>query len=126
MKTYCSTCESPAKVERGDYDFPESGLDYVTLHNIELITCGTCGNRDPTIRQPKTLMNNLLIAVASKPDRSEGQDVRFVRKHLGMTQAAFARLMHVDKTTVSKWETDADQMSIISDLLMRSIAVGLN
>src|SRR4026209_1378307 len=103
----CSNCGAEARITRGDYNFHESGLDYVILHNIELITCGTCGNQDPIIRKPARLMDQLLIGVASKPDRLEGQDIRFIRKQLKMTQDGFARLIHADKTTVSKWENGA-------------------
>jgi putative zinc finger/helix-turn-helix YgiT family protein len=122
----CSNCEAEATVTRGDHAFRESGLDYVTLNNIELITCPVCGNRDPIIRKPKRLMQQLLIAVASKPEPLEGQDVRFIRKQLRMTQEAFARLLHTDKTTVSKWENDADPVGPQSDLLIRSVAVTLS
>ena len=122
----CTNCGADATVVRGDYDFRESGLDYVVLNNIALITCSTCGNQDPIIRNPKKLMGKLVIAVASKPERLEGQDVRFIRKQLVMTQEAFAKLIHVDKTTVSKWENNADQVGLPNDLLIRSFAITLS
>jgi putative zinc finger/helix-turn-helix YgiT family protein len=121
----CSECGAAATVVRGDYNFRESGLDYVYLHNIELIACDSCGNQDPIIRESKKLMRNLLIAVASKPEPLEGQDVRFIRKQLGMTQDAFSRLVGTDKTTISKWENNADPIGDQSDLLIRSVAVTL-
>jgi putative zinc finger/helix-turn-helix YgiT family protein len=122
----CSNCGAAASVIRGDYDFHESGLDYVVLNNIEMVRCESCGNIDPIIRNPKRLMQQLLIGVASKPGRLEGQDIRFIRKQLKMTQEAFGRLFHVDKTTVSKWENEADQIGEQSDLLIRSVAITLS
>jgi YgiT-type zinc finger domain-containing protein len=122
----CSNCGEPASITRGDYDFVESGLDYVVLHNAQIIECTHCGNRDPVIHKPKMLMNNLLVAVAGKPERLEGQDVRFIRKQLRMTQETFARFVATDKTKISKWENDADPIGPQSDLLIRSVAVSLS
>jgi YgiT-type zinc finger domain-containing protein len=122
----CSNCGATTPVVRGDYDFHESGLDYVVLNNIEMVSCESCGNIDPIIRNPKRLMEQLLIGVASSPFRLEGQDVRFIRKQLKLTQEAFGRLLHADKTTVSKWENDADQIGEQSDLLIRSVAITLS
>ena len=122
----CSNCGAAAPMIRGDYDFRESGLDYVVLNNIEQVRCESCGNIDPFIRNPKRLLERLIVGVASKPGRLEGQDVRFIRKQLKMTQEAFGRLFHVDKTTVSKWENDADAIGEQSDLLIRSVAITLS
>jgi putative zinc finger/helix-turn-helix YgiT family protein len=124
-KYFCSNCGAPALVRRGDYNFVESGLDYVILNNIELIHCDMCGNEDPIIRRSKRLMQQLLIGVASKPEPLEGQDLRFIRKQLGLTQEKFGALIHTDKTTVSKWENDADPIGPQSDLLIRSVAISL-
>jgi YgiT-type zinc finger domain-containing protein len=126
MNTYsCSNCGADVEVKRGNYEFHESGLDYVVLHNVELITCLSCGNADPIIRSRKKLFRNLLVAVAGKPEPLGGQDLRFIRKQLGMTQEAFARLIRTDKTKISKWETEADPIGPQSDLLIRAIAVSL-
>jgi putative zinc finger/helix-turn-helix YgiT family protein len=122
----CSNCGALATVVRGDYEFGESGLDYVVLNNIELFRCGNCGNVDPIIRNSKRLMERLLVGVASKSGRLEGQDVRFIRKQLKMTQESLGRLIHTDKTTISKWENNADPIGEQSDLLIRSLAITLS
>jgi len=71
------------------------------------------------------MFRNLLVAVAGKPEELEGQDLKFIRKQLGMTQDAFARFIRTDKTKISKWETGADPIGPQSDLLIRAIAVSL-
>lgn len=122
----CGDCGSEPVLERGDYQFTASGLDYVFLHNIELIRCPACGNVDPVLRRVNDLMQTILVGVVSKPERLAGQDIRFIRKQLGMSQEQFARLLHTDKTTISKWENNADPVGHQSDLLIRAVAVVLS
>jgi putative zinc finger/helix-turn-helix YgiT family protein len=120
----CSNCGADAKVIRGRYNFDESGLK-VTLQGIEIIRCKNCGNEDPIIPRLNKLMRVIALAVIRKPYRLKGEDVRFLRKHLEMTGEEFSRLMHVDKTTLSKWENNQDPIGDQSDRLIRVIALSL-
>jgi len=121
----CSACGTPAKVIRGDYEFAESGLKHVILQGIELVQCDRCGNEDPIIRHVNALMRALAQAVVCKPYRLQGREVRFLRTYLGMTAGQFARLLHVDKTTLSKWENGHDPVGEQSDRLIRMYALVL-
>ena len=123
--TECSACGSPAKVVRGTYRFTESGLPSVVLQGVKLIRCGKCKNVDPIIPRVNHLMRALALAVVSKPYRLRGEDVRFLRKYLRMTNDEFARLIHVDKTNLSKWENNHDKIGPQSDRLIRVMAVWL-
>jgi len=120
MRTECSNCEKDAKVVRGSYAFKESGLPNVTLQGIELVRCKHCGSEDPIIPRMNDLMRSLMVAVICKPYQLRGEDIRFLRKYLRMTGAEFARLMDVDKTTLSKWENNDDKIGSQSDRLIRS------
>lgn len=125
MKTQCSACGADAEIARGSYSFRESGLRSVKLLNIDIIRCPRCGNEDPIIPRVNDLMRLLARAVIEKPYRLAGDDVRFLRKYLRMTQQEFAQLLHVDKTHVSKWENDEDQVGPQSDRLIRAVALAL-
>jgi hypothetical protein len=81
----CSACEGPADVVRGDYNYKESGLKNVTLSGIGLIRCRKCGNVDPVIPRLSALHRALALAIASQPFRLQGEDVRYLRKYLGIT-----------------------------------------
>lgn len=70
-------------------------------------------------------MKMLALAVATKPYRLRGEDVRFLRMYLSMNGDQFARLIHVDRTTLSKWETNDDLVGEQSDRLIRLIALSL-
>ena len=119
----CSNCGSEARIVRGDYQFKETGLRGVILHDIELMKCGRCGNVDPVLFRVDELMHLLTVAILRKPYRLEGEELRFLRKHIELTQEEFAKLLHVDKTTLSKWENNEDPIGIQSDLLARTMVI---
>ncbi|MGB6834193.1 MAG: helix-turn-helix transcriptional regulator [Candidatus Acidiferrum sp.] len=49
--------------------------------------------------------------------------LRFLRKHMDLRQEEFARLLRVNKTTLSKWENNEDPIGLQSDLLARAIVI---
>jgi len=124
-KAQCSACGGDAEIARGTWNFTQSGLKRVVLDGIEIIRCGNCGNEDPIIPRINDLMKVLAWAVIRKPYRLEGEEVRFLRKYLRMTQDEFSCLLHVDKTTLSKWENNEDPVGDQSDRLIRAIALAL-
>lgn len=63
------------------------------------------------------------IAILEKPCRLQGEELRFLRKHIDANQEEFARLLHVDKTTLSKWENNEDPIGLQSDLLARAVVI---
>lgn len=121
----CNACEGPADVVRGDYPYKESGLRNVTLSGIDLIRCRKCGNVDPVIPRMNELHRALALAVASQPFRLQGEDVRYLRKYLGMTQDQFAELLHIHKSNLSKWENNEDKIGEQSDRLIRVVVLTL-
>lgn len=124
-KEVCSRCGAEARIVRGNYEFKELGLKRVALMGIEIIQCEQCGNSDPIIPNINGLMRVLATAVIKKPYRLGGEEVRFLRKYLKMTGEEFSRLLHVDKTTLSKWENNDDKVGEQSDLLIRALTLAL-
>ncbi len=124
-KIECTNCGSTARIVRGNYNFSESGLKGVRLQGIERIVCGQCGNVDPIIPRLNELMRLLALAVIAKPYRLTGEEIRFLRKYLRMTGDEFGRLLHIDRTNLSKWENDEDKVGAQSDRLIRTIALSL-
>jgi YgiT-type zinc finger domain-containing protein len=122
-KAECSNCGAEARVVRGDYEFKESGLRDVVLLDIKLVKCGKCGNVDPILFQVDDVMNLIAVAILQKPYRLLGEELRFLRKHVDLPQEEFAKLLHVDKTTLSKWENNEDPIGIQSDLWARTVVM---
>ncbi|MGC2661669.1 MAG: type II TA system antitoxin MqsA family protein [Bryobacteraceae bacterium] len=121
MEQVCSVCGSPTHTTRGSYHYEESGLDNLTLKNVELLHCDNCGNEDPVIEAIETLHEGIAQAIAKRPGRLQGQEIRFLRKHLELTARQIAEILQVDHTTVSKWENDKDPIGSQSERLLRAI-----
>ena len=121
----CSDCGSKARVERGTYRFRESGLDNVVLKGIEIIKCPACGNEDPILPNLDGLLRIIAVAIVTNRLPLTGGEVRYLRKYLEMSGEQFARILHTDKSTLSKWETGAVNIGSKSDLLIRSVALNL-
>jgi DNA-binding transcriptional regulator YiaG len=125
MVSECSDCGREARVKRGIYRFRESGLDNVVLKGIEIVKCSACGNEDPMIPNLDGLLRVLAVALVTSRVPLTGEAVRYLRKYLGMSGEQFARILHTDKSTLSKWETGAVNIGSKSDLLIRSVALNL-
>ncbi len=122
----CSNCSQPVETVHGNYTFRESGLDNIVLCGIELIKCKHCGNEDPIIPALDDLFRTIALALVTKPYRLAGEEVRFLRKHMGLTGDGFSRLLHIDKTTLSKWENNDDPVGTQSDLAIRMMVMSQN
>lgn len=125
-QTACSNCGKSARSVRGDYQFKESGLRNLVLHNIETVRCGHCGSVDPVLHRADDLMRAIAQAVLWKPCRLNGDEIRFLRKHVGLTQDELVKYIPVDKTTVSKWENNEDPIGFQSDLFLRTVVMSLD
>jgi DNA-binding transcriptional regulator YiaG len=110
---------------RERYPFTESGLRNVVLVGVEVIKCGECGNRDPIIPRVNDLMRLLAVAVTAQPYKLRGEDVRFLRKYLHMSGGELASLIHVDVSTLSKWENNEQPIGDQSERLIRSVSMAL-
>ena len=122
----CGNCGKTACIVHGNYKFNESGLENVVLCGIELIKCSHCGNEDPIIPAMDDLFRTIALALVRKPYRLAGEEVRYLRKYMGLTGDGFSRLLHVDKTTLSKWENNDDPVGVQSDLAIRMLAMSQN
>lgn len=124
-KTRCSDCGANARIVKGNYRFRESGLDNVILKGISVIKCAACATEDPVIPRMEELLRILAKAIVTSTLPLSGQEVRYLRKYLGMSGEQFARILHTDKSTLSKWETGSIGIGSKSDLLIRSVALNL-
>ena len=55
----------------------------------------------------------------TNPVRLRGCDLRFLRRGLGLSQAAFAELIDRDAQTVARWEKNFDNVPAFADLAIR-------
>jgi putative zinc finger/helix-turn-helix YgiT family protein len=122
MKTeQCSNCENEAQVISGNYRFNEVGLP-VLLKNVELIKCDECGTIEPVIPNLDGLMHAIALAIITHECSLRGDEIRFLRKYLGLSSAEFIQLLHVDKSTLSRWE-NGEEIGPQSDRLIRLLVL---
>ncbi len=121
----CLECGGTTKIVKKDYRFAESGLDNVILKDLEVVVCPKCKTESPRIPRMNDLMRTIAIALIAKPYKLEGQDVRFLRKFLGLTNERFNKLLDIDKAHLSRVENGAIPVSDQADRLIRLVALGL-
>ena len=115
----------PLRLVRREYQFTESGLDNVVLKNIEALVCDRCKTETPRLPRMNGLMRTIALALITKPYKLDGQDIRFLRKFLGLGSEAFAAILDVDRSHLSRVENGVTPVSATADRLVRLIAVGL-
>jgi len=122
MKTeQCSHCEREANVITGSYRLDQMGLP-VVLKNVELVKCDECGTVEPIIPNLDGLMHSIAWTVISHECRLAGDEIRFLRKYLGLSTTEFTELMHITKDCLSRWENGED-VGAQSDRLIRLVVL---
>lgn len=119
----CRECGGTAKIVRKDYRFTESGLNNVFLKNIEVVLCAKCKSESPRIPNHDDLMRTIAVALIDKPFELAGDEVRFLRKYLGEGSIAFAQMLGIDRSHLSRVENGAMAISKQTDRLVRTVAL---
>lgn len=108
------------KERQGSTQIDEGGVT-ITLDDVRIFSCKACGVETPAIPKMEALFREVARTLATKRQRLMPQEIRFLRKHLGLSGRDFARKMGVDHTTVSKWERvdDPQAMGAVAERLLR-------
>jgi putative zinc finger/helix-turn-helix YgiT family protein len=119
----CRDCGGNSRIVRKDYRFTESGLNNIFLEKIEVVSCTDCGSEMPRIPNHDDLMRTIAVALIDKPSELAGDEVRFLRKYLGRGSAAFAQMLGVDRSHLSRVENGTMEISRQTDRLVRALAL---
>ncbi|MBI2898143.1 MAG: YgiT-type zinc finger protein [Deltaproteobacteria bacterium] len=121
----CQECRGEMTSRREAHRYVESGLPNVTLVDVEVRQCPRCGERTVGIPRVEELHRLLALELARKPERLLPNEIRFLRKYLGLSGVDFAERMRVDPATVSRWEREQEPqpMGPQAELLLRLMAV---
>jgi putative transcriptional regulator len=122
----CRDCGDGVMDERiGSRHYDESGLKGILLVGIPLQKCRACGAESFTVPRTPDLHRLIALALIRKPTTLTGAELKVLRKHLGYSQEDFAGRLDIARETLSRWETDAQQMSPMAERLLRAM-VALN
>lgn len=115
----CFSCGKEMVTEVVAHRYKESGLDYVVLLGVEERSCANCGENELVLPRIAELHRVIARGVAEKEGRLEGQEVRFLRKFLGLSGVNFAKSIGVSAETVSRWENDKQEIGISHERFLR-------
>ncbi len=120
----CDDCGAEATVERDAvrrYDI--GGLPHIVLHGVEVTRCDSCGAESIAIPRIAQLHRALAFNFVSQHRMLAPVEIRFLRKHVGLSGADFAQRMGVARETVSRWESGSQPMGAVADRLLRLLVV---
>ena len=113
-------CKKEKKAPKG-YHFLECGLDYVFLINGYKIDNDPDFGEIITIYNPDILHREIARNVLLYKLSLDGQEVRFLRSLLRLTQQQLANKLDVTRETVVRWETGKTKVPSSVDGLLRII-----
>ena len=117
----CSMCDNkkPLKKTKITHKYKESGLDNVTLIGVEYHRCDKCGEEYFGYGNLEKLNEAIAYILIRKKDFLTGQEVRFLRKHLGYSGTMFAKIIGYDDATLTRLERGAQPITKAFDRLVR-------
>jgi putative zinc finger/helix-turn-helix YgiT family protein len=122
----CTSCGKQMMPELRNYRYAESGVSNVILLGIEIAECKHCGNLEVAIPRMAKIHRAIAAALAKSPARLTGEQLRFFRKHLGLSGDQLGRYLHTDRTKISKWERGEDRIGPATDRLVRLLVAALD
>jgi len=75
----------------------------------------------PEIPYAGILHHCIAMSILQKKALLSGEEIRFVRKDAGFSASELARVMGVDKVSVSRWENEKKKIGKDSDRLIRTV-----
>lgn len=90
------------------FHYTDCGLDYVWLVN------GFTFHRTPhgdgvSIKDARALHAQIALGIIAQPHPLQGQDVRFLRGLLRLSQEALAHVLRQQRGSVARWEAEASK-----------------
>src|SRR5437868_1597059 len=87
-----------------DYEVaPILGMRSVSVKDLPAFVCSSCGEKIIEGEVLEKVHTNLLVLVLTSDYVLSGEEVRFIRKALRLSQAEFADRLGVHRTTVTRW-----------------------
>lgn len=118
----CPVCGSALSVIRDKpYHYTESGLN-VILIGITQYTCDDCKETFASIPNPEQLHTTIALDICkNKKALLLANEIRFLRKELGLKSKELAMAMGVKPEQVSRWENGKASIGESNDRMLRMI-----
>ena len=120
----CWKCNNKLQIIKNKaYHYTECGLNNIYLQGIIQYKCPECGEAGAEIPHIKDL--HLLIGrdIICKSEHLTGDEVRFLRKELGLKSKDMAETLSLEKETYSRWENCKHSASTSIDRYLRLLYI---
>lgn len=118
LERKCYDCGKTMYGRRENYTYSECGLRSVILLNILVFHC-ECGAIVPEIPSPAVLHISIAMKVLQKKTLLSGEEIRFLRKVAGYSAMDLSKVIGMQNTSISHWETDSKPIGKDADRLVR-------
>ena len=104
--------------KKGMYHYTESGLDNVYLvDGFEYVN----GGKEVIIQDLDGLHRAIGCALAEQRRRLTGDEFRFLRSEMLLSQAALAKGLGVKELTVGRWERGESEIPVSTEVVVRKL-----
>ena len=104
------------------HHYTESGLNNIVIDGLEPeIDDG--GEEVITIPAVNELHKVIAEGIVLHDKGISGEELRFLRTEMGLTQAELARLVHRDKQSIGRWERSEIEIDSAAETVIRMLAI---
>ncbi len=107
--------------KRIDYRYEECGLDYVMIRNMRVLVDDS-GEETYCIPNITSLHKLIAACLITRRHGLLGQELRFLRTELGLTQAELGQLVKKDHQTIGRWERGETPIDENAEVVIRTYA----
>lgn len=117
----CAECNGETLGVRENFRYTLAGGWSATVEGVLVHRCQKCGAYEASIEKMSPLQREIVRAVILKPSRLAGEEIAFLRHHLGLSGRELARTMGVTPQALSRWEQGRDPIGGVSDRALRML-----
>jgi DNA-binding transcriptional regulator YiaG len=111
------------KKTEGMHHFVECGLENVYIENCVLFVCDTCKKVVPLLPDAELVMPYITERLIQKSGRLNSDEILFLRKAAGLKAEELAKMLGVDRVSVSRWENARSKIEGLFDLRLRKLVL---
>lgn len=115
----CPTCALAKVPLTRDVRTYDSSLPEIIVDGLEHGTCPNCGESVLGVPRSEELDSIILQALLNKPSSLAGNEIRFLRRSLGLKAVELGNSLAVNEQQISRWETGKRPMPPAADRLLR-------
>lgn len=123
MKCSCGGRLRPAKLDEFDLT-GVTALGEIRVRGIDGFRCDRCGEATISGATMARVELALVCLILGVQRRLLGQEIRFLREWMGLTQAESAERLGINRVTLANWERGHRPVSRSGDYMLRSLVVG--